>query len=210
MGVGRASVREALGWLQVRGLIETRRGAGSYVVADVAERLGRTSGGAPADGAGPGATAGAAAPAPASDASPSALLQARLILEPAVARLAAERAPQDPAVDELLAVMAASTDAADPTARARWSDADRTFHRLVATHAGNPVLRSLADHIAALMDEPLWRRLRDEAIADPGHTVLQLAEHRLIWAAIAEGDPGAAAAHATQHIHRARRYMALD
>jgi DNA-binding FadR family transcriptional regulator len=211
MGVGRASVREALGWLQVRGLIETRRGAGSYVVADVAERLGQApggvlAGGASADGAGAGGTAGAVAP----DASPSALLQARLILEPAVARLAAERAPQDPAVDELLALMAASTDAADPAARARWSDADRTFHRLVAAHAGNPVLLSLADHIAALMDEPLWRRLRDEAIADPGHTVLQLAEHRLIWAAIAEGDPDAAATHATQHIHRARRYMALD
>jgi DNA-binding FadR family transcriptional regulator len=203
MGVGRASVREALAWLQVRGLIETRRGAGSYVVADVAERLGSGPGAGPAG-------AGAPALAPAADASPSALLQARLILEPAVARLAAERAPRDPRMDELLAVMAGSTDAADPVARARWSDADRAFHRQVAAAAGNPVLLSLADHVAALMDEPLWRRLRDEAIADPGHTVLQLAEHRLIWAAIAEGDPGAAAAHATQHIHRARRYMALD
>ncbi len=199
MGVGRASVREALGWLQVRGLIETRPGAGSYVVQDVADRLGPDPGGRPP-----------AAPLPAADASPSALLQARLILEPAVARLAAARRPDAGPVDELLAVMEASTDAADPAARARWSDADRAFHREVAAAAGNPVLLALADHVAALMDEPLWRRLRDEAIADPGHTVLQLAEHRLIWAAVAEGDPDAAELHAAQHIHRARRYMALD
>lgn len=201
MGVGRASVREALGWLQVRGLIETRPGAGSFVVGDVVERLGPE----PA-----GAGAGAPALLPAADASPSALLQARLVLEPAVARLAAERAPRDARVPELLAVMDASTDAADPAARARWSDADRRFHRELAASAGNPVLLALADHVAALMDEPLWRRLRDEAIADPGHTVLQLAEHRLIWAAIAEGDPPAAELHAAQHLHRARRYMALD
>jgi DNA-binding FadR family transcriptional regulator len=179
MGVGRASVREALGWLQVRGLIETRPGAGSYVVRDVAARLGPEPG-----GRSPGA------PLPAADASPSALLQARLILEPAVARLAAARRPDAGPVEELLAVMEASTDAADPAARARWSDADRRFHRQVAAAAGNPVLLALADHVAALMDEPLWRRLRDESITDPGHTVLQLAEHRLIWAAIAEGDPG--------------------
>jgi DNA-binding FadR family transcriptional regulator len=199
MGVGRASVREALGWLQVRGLIETRPGAGSYVVEDVADRLGT-------DPSGPAS----AAPLPAADASPSALLQARLILEPAVARLAAERRPRDPEVLGLLAVMEASTDAADPAARARWSDADRRFHRQVAAAAGNPVLLALADHVAALMDEPLWRRLRDESITDPGHTALQLAEHRLIWAAIAEGDPAAAELHAAQHLHRARRYMALD
>ncbi|CAA9499301.1 MAG: hypothetical protein AVDCRST_MAG13-2162 [uncultured Solirubrobacteraceae bacterium] len=110
----------------------------------------------------------------------------------------------------MLGVMEASTDAADPAARARWSDADRLFHRQVAAAAGNPVLTALADHVAALMDEPLWRRLRDESITDPGHTVLQLAEHRLIWAAIAEGDPAAAESHAAQHLHRARRYMALD
>ncbi len=201
MGVGRASVREALGWLQVRGLIETRPGAGSYVVEDVADRLGP-------DASGPASAP--AAPLPAADASPSALLQARLILEPATARLAAERAPRDPEVDGLLALMEASTDAGDPAARARWSDADRRFHRQVAAAAGNPVLLALADHVAALMDEPLWRRLRDESITDPGHTVLQLAEHRLIWAAVAEGDPAAAELHAAQHLHRARRYMALD
>ena len=35
---------------------------------------------------------------------------------------------------------------------------------------GNPVLVALADHVAALMDQPLWQRLRDDSIATPGRT----------------------------------------
>jgi DNA-binding GntR family transcriptional regulator len=60
------------------------------------------------------------------------------------------------------------------------------------------------------MDEPLWQRLRDDSIAAPGRTTLQLAEHRLIAAAIAEGDAGAAEQLARDHVNRARRYMELD
>jgi DNA-binding FadR family transcriptional regulator len=197
LGVGRASVREALGALQVRGLVETRPGAGSFIAADALERL------AGADEL----AAGLDLPA---DAGPSALLEARSILEPAVAALAARRAADDPEIARLLDVMAASADPADPEQRRRWSDADRAFHRQIAVSTANPVLLAIADHLAALMDQPLWQQLRDESIAVPGRTTLQLAEHRLIAAAIAEGDPEAARRHAAEHIDRARRYMALD
>ena len=33
---------------------------------------------------------------------------------------------------------------------------------------GNPVLLAFADHVATLMDQPLWQRLRDDSIAGPG------------------------------------------
>jgi DNA-binding FadR family transcriptional regulator len=197
LGVGRASVREALGALQVRGLVETRPGAGSFIAADALERV------AGADEL----AAGLDLPA---DAGPSALLEARRILEPEVAALAARRAAGDPEIARLLDVMAASADPADPEQRRRWSDADRAFHRQIAVSTTNPVLLAIADHLAALMDQPLWQQLRDESIAVPGRTTLQLAEHRLIAAAIAEGDPEAARRHAAEHIDRARRYMALD
>jgi DNA-binding GntR family transcriptional regulator len=75
---------------------------------------------------------------------------------------------------------------------------------------GNPVVLGLADRIAAVMDEPLWQRLRDDSIAVPGRTTLHLAEHRMIYEAIAEGDAEAAELYATQHIRRVRRYMTLD
>lgn len=106
--------------------------------------------------------------------------------------------------------MAASMDAGHPEQRRRWSGADRMFHREIAVLAGNPVLVSMADQIARTMDEPLWRRLRDESIAVPGRTELFLAEHRLIAASILEGDADAADTHARQHIRRVRRYMALE
>ncbi len=189
LGVSRATVREALGALQLAGLVETRQGAGSFVTAS------------------PPAPLQLVVPA---DASPSALLEARSVVEPSIASLAALAGRPDPEIGGLLEVMAASEDPADPEQRQRWSDADREFHRRLAYATGNPVLAAIADHFADLMDQPLWRRLRDDSIAVPGRTTLQLAEHRLIAAAVAEGDATAASLHASQHINRARRFMALD
>ena len=191
LGVGRASVREALAALANQGLLETRPGSGSFVAPDAPDRL-RTT-------------------APAHDAAPSDVLEARALLEPAVARLAAQRPhPADQEIEALLAAMEEPIDQDDPRDRARWSDADRLFHRRIAALTGNPVLLGLADQIAARMDEPLWQRLRDESVATPGRTALHAAEHRMIYEAIADGDGAAAEFYATQHIARVRRYMTLD
>jgi DNA-binding GntR family transcriptional regulator len=100
--------------------------------------------------------------------------------------------------------------AADDGDRAGWNDCDRRFHQRIAALTGNPVLLDLADRIAAVMDEPLWQRLRDDSIAVPGRTTLHLAEHRMIYEAIAEGDADAAELYAAQHIRRVRKYMTLD
>lgn len=188
--VGRASVREAIGALQVQGIIETRPGSGSFVAIDAGERL--SSDRLP------------------HDASPTDLLEARALIEPAVARLAAQRGRADAECECLLAAMEAAADPRDPAARAGWNESDRLFHRQIAAMTGNPVLAGLAEHVAALMDQPLWQRLRDDSIATPGRTSIQLAEHRMIYEAIVEGDPDAAALYAAQHVKRVRRYMTLD
>jgi DNA-binding FadR family transcriptional regulator len=196
--VSRASVREAIAALQVEGVVETRPGSGSFVAADAAERvraLGRDDG---------------AALALPHDASPSALLQARALIEPAVARLASDHGRPDETVERLLEAMDAASDPADAAVRAGWNESDRLFHRQIAAMTGNPVLIGIADHIAALMDQPLWQRLRDDAIATPGRTHIHLAEHRMIYEAIVEGDGEAAELYAAQHVRRVRRYMTLD
>jgi DNA-binding FadR family transcriptional regulator len=182
--VGRASVREAIAALQAAGMIETRPGSGSFVAAG-ADELTRD----------------------AHDSSPSDLLEARTLLEPAVARLAAQRGRPDADAEKLLAEM---EEAAAHGDLAGWNDCDRRFHQRIAALTGNPVLVELADHIAAVMDEPLWQRLRDDSIATPGRTTIHLAEHRMIYEAIAEGDAEAAELYAHQHIRRVRRYMNLD
>jgi DNA-binding FadR family transcriptional regulator len=183
--VSRASVREALAALQLQGVVETRKGAGTFVVA-----------------------APPAHEIP-HDASPSAVLEARAQLEPAVARLAAQRAQPDEAVENLLAAMEAITDPSQPGARATWSASDRLFHRQLAAMTGNPVLLAFADHVATLMDQPLWHRLRDDSIAVPGRTRIHAAEHRMIYEAIVDGDAEAAAFYSAQHINRVRTYMEL-
>jgi DNA-binding FadR family transcriptional regulator len=185
--VSRASVREALAALQLRGVVETRAGAGTFVTAEPP-----------------------LSEAPQHDASPSAVLEARAQLEPAVARLAAQRAQPDAAVENLLTAMEAATDPRDPAARATWNASDRLFHRQLAAMTGNPVLLAFADHVAALMDEPLWQRLRDDSIATPGRTRIHVAEHRMIYEAIVEGNAEAAAFYSAQHINRVRTYMELS
>ena len=187
LGVGRASVREAIAALGVRGIVETRPGAGSYVVRDARERLRSDA----ADGQ-------------AHDVSPLALLEARAAIEPSVVRLAAARAQPDPVAEELLALMDREPD------RAAWNRADRLFHRQLAVMADNPVLLAVADQVAALMDQPLWQRLRDDSVAAPGRMALHAAEHRMVYEAIVAGDAQAAAFYAAQHIDRVRRNMTLD
>jgi DNA-binding FadR family transcriptional regulator len=192
--VGRSSVREAIAALQVHGIVETRPGSGSFVAADAVERV---------QAPGPGDRT----PGLPHDASPSALLQARELLEPQVAALAAARALPDPYAEELLERMDRAAGEDDGAA---WNEGDRLFHRQIAVMAGNPVLVALADQIAAMMDEPLWQRLRDESIAVPGRARLHAAEHRMIYEAIVAGDAEAAAFYASHHIQRVRRYMTLD
>jgi DNA-binding FadR family transcriptional regulator len=179
--VSRASVREAIASLQVQGVVETRKGAGTFV----ATRL-------------------PAAESP-HDASPSAVLEARAQLEPAVARLAAARGQRDGAAENLLEAMEA-----EPVDIATWNASDRLFHRQLAAMTGNPVLLAFADHVATLMDQPLWQRLRDDSIAVPGRTRIHVAEHRMIYEAIVAGEAEAAAFYSLQHINRVRAYMELS
>jgi DNA-binding FadR family transcriptional regulator len=189
LGVGRASVREAIAALQTRGVLETRPGSGSFVAGDAAARL---------------AADGDALP---HDASPSDLLEARLLLEPGVAALAAARGRPDAEAERLLDAMDAAEAGGD---RAGWNEGDRGFHRRLAALTANPVLLGLAERVAALMDQPLWQRLRDDSIAQPGRARVHAAEHRMIYEAILDGDAAAASFYATQHLERVRRYMTLD
>ena len=184
--VSRPSVREAIAALKNDGLVETRAGAGTYVAADAIALLLDAPGAAP-------------------DTSVTALLEARAEIEPRIAALAARRAQRDEEVERLLDLMDAIDTLDDAAARARWRDADRFFHRRLAAMTGNPLLADIAETIASTMDQPLWRRLHDEAVTDLRRTRLFAAEHRLIYEAIVEGDEEAAALYAERHVTRVRR-----
>ena len=184
--VGRPSVREAIAALKNDGLVETRAGAGTYVAADALSLLLDAPGAAP-------------------DTSVTALMEARAEIEPRIAALAARRGERDAEAEELLELMESVDTLDDAAARARWRDADRFFHRRLAAMTANPLLAQVADLIAQTMDQPLWRRLHDEAVTDLRRARLFAAEHRLVYEAIVDGDAEAAALYAGRHVERVRR-----
>lgn len=184
LGVSRPSVREAIGALQNAGLVETRVGAGSFIAADALDRLADDPGEA--------------------DTSVLAVLEAREAVEPQVAALAARRGQRERAVEALLDEMDELCALEDGAQRQRWREADRLFHRELAALTANPLLARMADLIAETMGQPLWRRLHDEAVTDPSRARLFAAEHRLIYEAVAAGDPEAATLYAARHVARVR------
>ena len=180
------SVREAIAALKNDGLVETRAGAGTYVAPTRSPSC-------------------STRPAPRrTRASPRCSRRARRSSR-ASPRSPPAAAQRDEEVEQLLDLMESIDTLDDAAARARWRDADRFFHRRLAAMTGNPLLADIADTIATTMDQPLWRRLHDEAVTDLRRTRLFAAEHRLIYEAIVDGDEEAAALYAGRHVTRVRR-----
>jgi DNA-binding FadR family transcriptional regulator len=195
-GVGRPAVREAIGALQNEGLVTTKRNSGTYVASTAAQLLACAATEKHDEGE------------LASDFSPSATLDVRLILEPAIARRAAAHKKRDRLAEHYLSQMETLTDVADEEERALWNNSDRLFHRQLAVMTGDALLTKIAEEIAATMDQSLWKRLKDDGIYDPTRIRLYVAEHRLIYEAIVTGNADAAAFYVEQHIHRVQRDIA--
>lgn len=195
-GVSRPAVREAIGALQNEGRVFTKQGSGTYVneqpETPVAVAVPTDSGNMPSD----------------ADLSPLATLEVRLLMEPTIARLAAKHHRRDPLAEQYLAMMASVHDISDPQQQALWHESDRLFHHQLAAMTRNPLIIKIADEISRTMDQPLWQRLRDDGIYDPGRIQLYVAEHQLIYEAIVNGDADAAAFYVEGHIKRVRKDIA--
>lgn len=165
-GVSRPTVREALGALESRGLIVTRQGSGTFVA---------------------GREALVGEPDALSDESPAELMETRLVLEVAVARLAARRAPHDPArLDELRVNVEALERAAAPESYP--DDLDREFHATVARLTGNGLLTALLEPMWAAMGQELFTTLAQRGWSADS-TARTAVEHRAVYEAVRAGDP---------------------
>ncbi|HEX2075983.1 MAG TPA: FCD domain-containing protein [Geodermatophilus sp.] len=161
-GVGRGSLREALRILEVHGLITMKPGRnGGPMVIEVGTRdYGRMStlffhlGGMTF----------------------RQLVEARLVMEPLMARMAAERRGQE------LVGQLADPDTTRVEDDATYFDATQDFHRSVASMSGNPVLNLLCVSL-----EDIFRDQVSGALSPKEERKHVLAVHAAIAAAIAEG-----------------------
>lgn len=180
-GVSRPTVREALIVLEVEGLIQIRMGSGVYIARKPA--------------AGP-----AVLPADDSD-GPFEILQARCIVESAIAEEAARRS--SPAgiarLDEILERMERSLN--DP---ARALTADRAFHTAIAGIIGNGALHHFMGLLSDKRMSPYFEKLASY-FEGPHTWKLALEEHRVIRDAIAAGDPAAAREAMRRHLTLAQK-----
>ncbi|MDC9812098.1 FadR/GntR family transcriptional regulator [Rhizobium binxianense] len=176
LSVSRPTVREALIVLEVEGLVNIRMGSGIYVVrqhaADVAgaERE-------PVEG-------------------PFELLQARAIIECAIAEEAAGRArPENIALlDETLMRMSGVVNDASAVLAA-----DRAFHTGIAAIVGNATLIRVTGEMFDMRMTPYFAQLASH-FEGPGTWRSAVDEHRAIRDAIAAGDAAGAKAAMRAHL----------
>lgn len=185
--VSRPAVREAIGALQNEGIVITRHGSGTYVVDRDLEHPALHDSLTEADY------------------SPISTLEVRMLLEPAIARLAARKAKKNELAERYLSQMADVKDISDVRQQALWSECGRKFHHQLALMTGDVLIAKIADEIDRTMAQPLWNRLRDDGIYDAERIQLYVAEHRLIYEAIVSGDEEAAAFYVEGHLKRVHR-----
>ncbi|MBE3595778.1 MAG: FadR family transcriptional regulator [Hydrogenibacillus sp.] len=186
LGVSRTTVRQALAVLEAKGLIESHIGSGTYArrrspefaVARLAHLL---------DHARVRLTEA---------------LEVRSLLEPEVARLAAERGSDDEIrqLTELAEQMSAKQGDLDS-----WLAQDSAFHQAVARAAKNRIVLTILEVIHNAIGET--RRL---SLSAPEGVSISTADHLAIAQAIAARDGKAAQAAMAAHMENVRRLAAAQ
>lgn len=176
LDVPRRAVRRAIERLESDGLVWRRQGKGTF------------AGQAPDP-------AGAMAAHLASAADPVAVMEARLVIEPGLAALAAARATAED--------VARLRGLAEHVSAARGDDDaelwDGALHRLVARIAGNPILLTTFGFVDEVRLQDRWRAVRLRA-RNPAARALYDVQHDAIVAAIASADAEGAAAAMRVHL----------
>ncbi|HEY8477993.1 MAG TPA: FadR/GntR family transcriptional regulator [Chloroflexota bacterium] len=172
MQVSRTVVREALRALELRGLVVSRPGAGTFIVDGTAEALVRAL----------------------THLALEDIFELRMLLEPSIAALAAQRAtPED--IQRLESVLQQQEQ--QVREGRSGAEADATFHSLLAEATHNRALLRLG---AALMD--VLAPSRNERLQTPQRVQQSLLSHRRILSAIKAGNPDEAREAMQDHIRR--------
>ncbi len=186
IGVSRPSVRAGLQALAAMGVVESRRGSGTYI-----------STGPPVLSSGPLQLLAILHGIPRAQ-----IFEARRILEVRTARLAAERAEGESlaAMSEEVMGMFASTDDA-----LAFLLHDIRLHRAVAKASGNMVLSALVEMVSAIFYEQ-----RKETAGLDRDLRISAEQHRRIYQAIRDRDPDAAEREMDAHLQASLQRQELE
>jgi GntR family transcriptional repressor for pyruvate dehydrogenase complex len=186
IGVSRPSVRAGLQALAAMGVVESRRGSGTYISA-----------GPPVLSSGPLQLLAILHGIPRAE-----IFEARRILEGRTARLAVERASGDllAEISEEVMGMFASTDDAQA-----FLLHDIRFHRAVARASGNLVLSALVEMVSAIFYEQ-----RKETANLDRDLRISAEQHRRIYQAIRDHDPDAAEREMDAHLQNSLQRQQLE
>ncbi len=186
LAVGRPAVREALHSLQERGIVAIRHGRRAQVlepssallaprIADAALHVLATAGN-----------------------SRDEVLEARILFETAVARLAAERATSEQ-LDALRLALARNRDAVD--AEDDYLESDLALHRAIAACSGNALFVAISDGMLGWL-----RRYHEDMVRVPGASRISHREHARVVERIVARDPEGAVRAMTEHLKRSNAH----
>lgn len=173
--VSRATIREAMIALEIRGLVGTRKGSGIYVTASPPELTG----------------------APELDVGAFELIEARTLFEGEAAALAAT-AIDAQQLEELRKLLLEMEQAGETGAA---FDADKQFHLGIAKATGNSLVASVVEMLWTIREQSplcvyMFAKARREGVTP------RVNEHQLIVDALAAHDPQAAREGMRSHLRR--------
>ena len=180
LGTGRQCLREALSVLEVLGLIEVKKGRGTFVRDDALTNLAAKDMDIEEMG------------------DPFALMEARKALEPQVAFWAAKMAQPDDVteMEKIIAEMAVVLAQGEHA-----GDQDKRLHLAIARASRNPVFLKFMNEIIANMGKQLWLTLKDKSYKVGGRNERYHEEHISLVEAIRRGNARRAEKIMSQHLH---------
>jgi GntR family transcriptional repressor for pyruvate dehydrogenase complex len=188
LGVGRASLREALSALQILGFVETKHGQGTFVRSDAASLS------LPSEANGILA-----------EESPFTILEARIAFEPSIAALAA-RERSDEALAHIEGILVRVRD--DVRNVDVVGEGDRDFHYSIAEATGNPVIMAAMASIRELMAQKMWLALvRTTNFATSERWERALGQHWAVYESVKGRQPQVAFTRMKSHLDEVMQLM---
>jgi DNA-binding FadR family transcriptional regulator len=180
IGIGRRALRRALEVLEAEGRIWRHQGKGTFVgsrpaqhQADLGELSKRTH--------------------------PLEVMDARLAIEPALARLAALNATNGD-IERLDRLADKTATTADADSRELW---DSALHRAIAEAAGNSLLLAIFGMVDQIRQDMTWRLMRERARSGE-RQLIYVEQHRRVVSAIAQRNGHAAELTMREHLEFVR------